>query len=124
MEAERQIRTQFKMERIVYCQDYLYCNDLRALKAEDTNINVTGNGKGLQFGSVSNQESSFVQEMISHTKAYFNVSLQTMIQEFFCTLNAIAYTPHPDLTAILLMQTCCKSSMQYYCYAGDSSQRV
>ncbi|KFO85117.1 Interferon-induced GTP-binding protein Mx, partial [Buceros rhinoceros silvestris] len=59
VEAERQIRTQFKMERIVYCQDYLYCNDLKALKAEDTNINIAGNRKGLQVGSVSNQESSF-----------------------------------------------------------------
>ncbi|KAM9246125.1 interferon-induced GTP-binding protein Mx-like [Leptosomus discolor] len=69
-EAERQIRTQFKMERIVYCQDDLYTNDLNSVKAKNTT--KVGNGKELQFGCVSNQEPSFVQEMICHTKAYFN----------------------------------------------------
>ncbi|XP_010288871.1 PREDICTED: interferon-induced GTP-binding protein Mx1 [Phaethon lepturus] len=62
--AESLIRTQFKMERIVYCQDDLYINDLNSVKAEDK-------GKELQVGSIS-KEPSFVQEMISHTKAYFN----------------------------------------------------
>ncbi|XP_074889773.1 interferon-induced GTP-binding protein Mx-like isoform X2 [Buteo buteo] len=69
-EAERHIRTQFKMERIVYCQDDLYVKDLNFVKAENTTKD--GNGKELQFGFVSNQEPSFVQEMVSHTKAYFN----------------------------------------------------
>ncbi|XP_009927718.2 interferon-induced GTP-binding protein Mx isoform X2 [Haliaeetus albicilla] len=69
-EAERHIRTQFKMERIVYCQDNLYINDLNFVKAENTT--KAGNVKELQVGSVSNQEPSFVQEMVSHTKAYFN----------------------------------------------------
>ncbi|NXM72084.1 MX protein, partial [Serilophus lunatus] len=32
-EAERRIRTQFKMERIVYCQDDIYICDLNAIKA-------------------------------------------------------------------------------------------
>ncbi|XP_074955666.1 interferon-induced GTP-binding protein Mx-like isoform X2 [Phalacrocorax aristotelis] len=69
-EAERHIRTQFKMERIVYCQDDLYINDLNLVKAENTT--KAGNGKELQLGSISNQEPSFVQDMVSHTKAYFN----------------------------------------------------
>ncbi|XP_009281369.1 PREDICTED: interferon-induced GTP-binding protein Mx [Aptenodytes forsteri] len=69
-EAERHIWTQFKMERIVYCQDDLYISDLNSVKAENT-IKV-GNGKELQVGSVSSQEPSFVQDMVSHTKAYFN----------------------------------------------------
>ncbi|XP_026711149.1 interferon-induced GTP-binding protein Mx-like [Athene cunicularia] len=68
--AERHIRTQFKMERIVYCQDDLYSNDLNSVKVE--NATKAGNGKELPFGSVFNQEPSFVQEMVSHTKAYFN----------------------------------------------------
>lgn len=102
------------MERIVYCQDSLYSNDLKTLKEEDTKTNVIGTGKKFQFGPVLNQEPSFVQDMTSHTEAYFSVSLQTVIQEFFCTLNALAYTPHPDLAVILLVQTHCKSSMQYY----------
>ncbi|NXJ93803.1 MX protein, partial [Corythaixoides concolor] len=66
-EAERHIRTQFKMEAIVYCQDDIYVNDLKIVKTENT-----GNGKEFQIGFVSNQEPSFVQEMVSHTKAYFN----------------------------------------------------
>ncbi|XP_009704375.1 PREDICTED: interferon-induced GTP-binding protein Mx1 [Cariama cristata] len=69
-EAERFIRTQFKMERIVYCQDDLYMDDLNSVKAEKAT--KVGNGKEYQVGSVSNQEPSFVQEMVSHTKAYFN----------------------------------------------------
>ncbi|NWS55547.1 MX protein, partial [Chunga burmeisteri] len=61
-EAERCIRTQFKMERIVYCQDDLYMDDLNSVKAE--NATKVGNGKEYQVGSVSNQEPSFVQEMV------------------------------------------------------------
>ncbi|NXQ80571.1 MX protein, partial [Nyctibius grandis] len=69
-EAERYIRTQFKMERIVYCQDDLYIDELKSVTRE--NITKFGNEKALHVGSASVQEPSFVQEMVSHTKAYFN----------------------------------------------------
>ncbi|NXY21423.1 MX protein, partial [Atrichornis clamosus] len=46
-EAERCIRTQFKMEKIVFCQDDLYMCDLNAVKAEDTAKNTSM--KELQF---------------------------------------------------------------------------
>lgn len=98
------------MERIVYCQDDLYVNDLNFVKAEDTTKVV--NGKELQVGFVSKQEPSFVQEMVSHTKAYFNVSLQTTTQQFFCTLNAIAYTPCPDLAVASMSLSCNTTTMQ------------
>lgn len=98
------------MERIVYCQDDLYVNDLNFVKAEDTTKVV--NGKELQVGFVSKQEPSFVQEMVSHTKAYFNVSIQTMTQQFFCTLNAIAYTPCPDLAVASMSLSCNTTTMQ------------
>ncbi|KAL2310357.1 hypothetical protein Nmel_002006 [Mimus melanotis] len=62
-EAERRIRAQFKMERIVYCQDDLYRSDLNTLKAENPAL-----GKDLQ--------SAAVVEMVSHTSAYFSVSSQ------------------------------------------------
>ncbi|NXH66848.1 MX protein, partial [Hydrobates tethys] len=68
-EAERHIRIQFKMERIVYCQDDLYINNLNSAKAENTT--KVGHGKELQVGSILNQEPSFVHDMVSHTKAYF-----------------------------------------------------
>ncbi|NWW19178.1 MX protein, partial [Falcunculus frontatus] len=46
-EAERHIRTQFKMEKIVYCQDDLYIGDLNTVKAENAPNIATG--KDLQF---------------------------------------------------------------------------
>ncbi|NWW46957.1 MX protein, partial [Pedionomus torquatus] len=69
-EAERRIRNQFKMERIIYCQDDAYINDLLVVKQE--NATKAGNDKQFQIGSVSNQEPSFVVEMLCHTKAYFH----------------------------------------------------
>ncbi|NXS95326.1 MX protein, partial [Jacana jacana] len=46
-EAERHIRKQFKMERIVYCQDEAYINDLRVVKQQ--NATKAGNEKEFQF---------------------------------------------------------------------------
>ncbi|XP_056342907.1 interferon-induced GTP-binding protein Mx-like [Oenanthe melanoleuca] len=57
-EAQRHIRAQFKMERIVYCQDNLYLEDLSTFKAENAAK------KDLQLPVVA--------EMISHTSAYFS----------------------------------------------------
>nr|AVR93640.1 Mx Protein [Columba sp.] len=68
-EAEKRIRIQFKMERIVYCQDDIYTDDLNSVKEEDTKA---GSGKEFKFGLVSNQEPTFVQEIVAHTKAYFH----------------------------------------------------
>uniref|UniRef100_A0A8B9IXP3 MX dynamin like GTPase 1 n=1 Tax=Amazona collaria TaxID=241587 RepID=A0A8B9IXP3_9PSIT len=68
-EAQRHIRTQFKMERIVYCQDNLYKNDLESVNREY--LNKVSNGKESQVGSGTQQEPYFVQELVSHTKAYF-----------------------------------------------------
>lgn len=73
MNAENHIRNQFKMERIVYCQDNIYLDDLRSTKAE---ILGKDGGKEISFASVSDKNAIFIQEMISHTKAYFTVSLQ------------------------------------------------
>ncbi|NXJ76399.1 MX protein, partial [Trogon melanurus] len=53
-ETERQIRTQFKMERILYCQDNFHINDLKSPKAENTM--KVGNVKESQVGSALNQE--------------------------------------------------------------------
>ncbi|KFQ34450.1 Interferon-induced GTP-binding protein Mx, partial [Mesitornis unicolor] len=46
-EAERCIRIQFKMERIVYCQDDLYSNDLNSVMMQNTT--KAGNGKPILF---------------------------------------------------------------------------
>ncbi|NXQ98109.1 MX protein, partial [Sagittarius serpentarius] len=63
-EAERYIRTQFKMERIVYCQDELYINDLKSAMAENTT--KAGTGKEL-----------------SVAPSFFSSSGETSIQLFF-----------------------------------------
>uniref|UniRef100_A0A8C3BCL4 MX dynamin like GTPase 2 n=1 Tax=Cairina moschata TaxID=8855 RepID=A0A8C3BCL4_CAIMO len=67
MNAENHIRNQFKMERIVYCQDNIYLDDLNSTKAEI----LSKDGEKISFGSASDQNAIFIQEMISHTKAYF-----------------------------------------------------
>ncbi|NWV25995.1 MX protein, partial [Origma solitaria] len=54
-EAERHIRTQFRMERIVYCQDDLYVHDLNTVKAE--NAPNTAMGKDMWFSSPKEEPS-------------------------------------------------------------------
>ncbi|XP_005151864.3 interferon-induced GTP-binding protein Mx-like [Melopsittacus undulatus] len=68
-EAQNRIRTQFKMEGIVYCQDNLYLNDLKSVTGEY--FKKVSNGKESQAGSGLQQEPYFVQQLVSHTKAYF-----------------------------------------------------
>ncbi|NXX88000.1 MX protein, partial [Centropus bengalensis] len=69
-EAERYIRTQFKMEKLVYCQDDIYINDLNSVWAE--NGTKVAEGKDLMFRLFSKREPSSVEDMVSLTKAYFN----------------------------------------------------
>ncbi|KAM9566647.1 interferon-induced GTP-binding protein Mx-like isoform 2-T2 [Guaruba guarouba] len=68
-EAQRHIRTQFKMERIVYCQDNLYKNDLESVNREY--LNKASNGKESQVGSGMQREPYSVEDLVSRTKAYF-----------------------------------------------------
>ncbi|NWH56592.1 MX protein, partial [Geococcyx californianus] len=68
-EAERYIRTQFKMERLIYCQDDIYINDLNSIQAEN---NTKPDVKELHFGLFAKKESTSVKEMVSLTKAYMN----------------------------------------------------
>ncbi|POI33023.1 hypothetical protein CIB84_003224 [Bambusicola thoracicus] len=67
--AKNCILTQFKMERIVYCQDNIYADDLKAARAESISKDIKS--KDVGFGIASVQVPSFVLEMVYHTKAYF-----------------------------------------------------
>ncbi|NWR70234.1 MX protein, partial [Centropus unirufus] len=69
-EAERYIRTQFKMEKLVYCQDDIYINDLNSVWAE--NGTKVAEGKDLMFRLFSKKEPSSVEDMVCLTKAYLN----------------------------------------------------
>ncbi|NXV76774.1 MX protein, partial [Atlantisia rogersi] len=57
VDAERHIRTQFKMERIMYCQDDLYINNLKSVHEDKPT--KAGNANELQFQSPGKQELSF-----------------------------------------------------------------
>ncbi|NXN65188.1 MX protein, partial [Himantopus himantopus] len=58
VEAERHIRTQFKMERIVYCQDDAYINDLHSVREENA-----GNDKEFKF-FLGNKSSAFFSPLL------------------------------------------------------------
>lgn len=73
VEAERHIRAQFKMEKIVYCQDDLYIGDLNTVKAQNAFNGPAGTTLQSQ---ISPNDPSVVVEMVSHTSAYFSVSSQ------------------------------------------------
>ncbi|XP_030917987.1 interferon-induced GTP-binding protein Mx-like [Geospiza fortis] len=68
-DAERHIRAQFKMEKIVYCQDDLYIGDLHTVKAQ--NALEGSSGKNVQ-SLIAPKDPSVVVEMVSHTSAYFS----------------------------------------------------
>ncbi|XP_040278993.1 interferon-induced GTP-binding protein Mx3-like isoform X2 [Bufo bufo] len=67
-EAEKAIRTQFKMEQIIYCQDTIYGGSLKEIREE---------GLSPGFGNVAlpiqsaTQIQLSVQEMSQHIQAYF-----------------------------------------------------
>lgn len=68
-DAERHIRAQFKMEKIVYCQDDIYCGDLSTVKA----ANAFNGSPGTTLQSqIAPKDPSVVVEMVSHTSAYFS----------------------------------------------------
>ncbi|NWI17380.1 MX protein, partial [Crypturellus soui] len=68
-EAERNIRTQFKMEQIVYCQDYSYIASLKAVQEERNRTPVKPQVFGQGPGAVSKPDPSIAEGMILHTQA-------------------------------------------------------
>ncbi|NXG42434.1 MX protein, partial [Psilopogon haemacephalus] len=56
-ETTRQILTQFKMERIVYCQDGIYLQHLNLLRAES--VDKVGSGNVFSFFFMGNKSSTF-----------------------------------------------------------------
>ncbi|XP_057900867.1 interferon-induced GTP-binding protein Mx-like [Melospiza georgiana] len=68
-DAERHIRAQFKMEKIVYCQDDLYIGDLNTVKAANA---LNGSPGATLQSHIAPKDPSVVVEMVSHTSAYFS----------------------------------------------------
>ncbi|XP_013810702.1 interferon-induced GTP-binding protein Mx-like [Apteryx mantelli] len=71
-EAEKNIRTQFKMEKIVYCQDNSYIASLKTVQEKKKNGEAKIYPSELNFGTPSMQDSSVVDEIVAHTQAYFS----------------------------------------------------
>lgn len=82
--AESMLRTQFKMELIVYTQDSTYSKKLGKRKREDEQGTALS---GLNFGAVktsstvsSNDSGATLKEMIKHLKSYYKVSVILVLQ--------------------------------------------
>ncbi|XP_006033650.1 interferon-induced GTP-binding protein Mx1 isoform X2 [Alligator sinensis] len=74
--AETMIRTQFKMEQMVYCQDNVYSEDLKSTR-EETAEQATGKTtmskfNKFNFGTTLLHNQNSVKEMAYHLEAYFN----------------------------------------------------
>lgn len=71
------VRTQFKMESLVYTQDTRYSKKLGKRKREDFSMAVNGS-------SVVDSKGTLM-EMVKHLKSYYKVSLTSHIGGFFST---------------------------------------
>ncbi len=72
------LRTQFKMELIVYTQDSTYSKKLGKRKREEEK-DVTSVWNKSTSGTVSNDSGATLKEMIKHLKSYYQVSVTYML---------------------------------------------
>lgn len=85
--AESMLRTQFKMESIIYTQDSTYSKKLGKRKREEEKECVNGFGALIvnkstnsTINNVSNNDSrATLKEMVKHLKSYYQVSLIYML---------------------------------------------
>uniref|UniRef100_A0A7M4FD82 Interferon-induced GTP-binding protein Mx1-like n=1 Tax=Crocodylus porosus TaxID=8502 RepID=A0A7M4FD82_CROPO len=74
--AETMIRTQFKMEQMVYCQDNIYSEDLKSIREETAEQatdkkTMTPKSSKFNFGTTPLHNQYSVKEMAYHLEAYF-----------------------------------------------------
>ncbi|XP_054473767.1 interferon-induced GTP-binding protein Mx-like [Anoplopoma fimbria] len=83
--AESMLRTQFKMELIVYTQDSTYSKKLGKRKREDEQNGFPfGNGipvKTSTSSTPSNDSGATVKEMIKHLKSYYQIAGQRLADQ-------------------------------------------
>lgn len=72
--AESMLRTQFKMELLVYSQDRTYSNSLSESKQEDEEEEHNHRGK-LRIHVYTKDNHATLQELMLHLKSYYKVSL-------------------------------------------------
>uniref|UniRef100_A0A8C9WLT8 MX dynamin like GTPase 1 n=1 Tax=Scleropages formosus TaxID=113540 RepID=A0A8C9WLT8_SCLFO len=73
--AESMLRTQFKMELIVYTQDSIYSQSLRDVKEEDDENNVPTLRRSTIYTTDSH---ATLQEMMMHLKSYYRIASQRL----------------------------------------------
>ncbi len=92
--AESILRTQFKMELIVYTQDSTYSKKLGKRKREDEEdfeslFSATQAKKSTSSTVSSNDSGATLKEMIKHLKSYYNVSVIYMLYNVFFLFHSI-----------------------------------
>lgn len=73
LKAESMVRTQFKMESLVYTQDTRYSKKLGKRKREDLDTTLAING----CSAVDSKGT--LREMVKHLKSYYKVSLTSQV---------------------------------------------
>lgn len=66
------LRTQFKMEMVVYTQDSTYSDHIGKRKREDEQANIR---KILNWNSTNTDISATLAELMFHTKSYYQASV-------------------------------------------------
>lgn len=79
LKAESMVRTQFKMESLVYTQDTRYTKKLGKRKREDLDVNLA------LSGSSAVDSKGTLREMVKHLKSYYKVSLSSRVCGFLNT---------------------------------------
>ncbi|XP_078104066.1 interferon-induced GTP-binding protein Mx-like isoform X2 [Sander vitreus] len=80
--AESMLRTQFKMELIVYTQDSTYSKKLGKRKREDEQPCVTVfNGVTVKSSTSSTDSGATLKEMIKHLKSYYQIAGQRLADQ-------------------------------------------
>lgn len=84
-EAESMLRTQFKMELIIYTQDSMYSNTLSMMKLEDEEETMQSHGiPRISVCSLYNQSDNraTLDELMRHLKSYYSVSILYLTSYF------------------------------------------
>ncbi|XP_005952305.1 interferon-induced GTP-binding protein Mx [Haplochromis burtoni] len=80
--AESMLRTQFKMELLVYSQDRTYSNSLTESKQEDDEEEVEHNHRGkLRTPVYTKDNHATLQELMLHLKSYYKIAGQRLADQ-------------------------------------------
>ncbi|KAM7422093.1 hypothetical protein PAMA_010256 [Pampus argenteus] len=79
--AESMLRTQFRMELIIYTQDSTYSKQLGKRKREEAEQEKNGLPFGVFHSPNSNQNGATLKEMMKHLKSYYQIAGQRLADQ-------------------------------------------